>query len=385
MRVLHLYAGNLFGGVETYLVTLAKTQALMPQMQHEFALCFPGRLATELTQAGAVVHELGAVKIRNPWQVWQARSRLRTVLRRGGFDVVICHACWSQAIFGTVVKSQRLPLVFYCRDTLSGQSWLEQLAKWTVPDFVVANSRYTQSTLATVYPGVPSQVVYHPVLSAGEGDRAEIRRQMRDEFQTPEDRVVIVQACRMERWKGHELLLLAVEKLKHVPNWEVWMVGGAQRPHEQIYLASLQAQAATLGISDRIKFLGQRSDVPKVLAAADVHCQPNSGGEPFGIAFIEALYAGLPLVTTAIGAATEIVDSTCGYLVPPGDSQAIAQCLERLITNPAERDRLAQGGFARANLLCNPVQQLTKLHSVLAQRTAVSQRGADPIALSVME
>ncbi|WP_277881514.1 hypothetical protein [Leptolyngbya sp. FACHB-17] len=42
MKILHLYAGNLFGGIETYLVTLAKTQTLMPQMQHEFALCFRG-------------------------------------------------------------------------------------------------------------------------------------------------------------------------------------------------------------------------------------------------------------------------------------------------------------------------------------------------------
>jgi hypothetical protein len=59
MRVLHLYAGNLYGGIETFLVTLAKTQALVPQMQHEFALCFPGRLATELETAGAVVMRLG--------------------------------------------------------------------------------------------------------------------------------------------------------------------------------------------------------------------------------------------------------------------------------------------------------------------------------------
>jgi glycosyltransferase involved in cell wall biosynthesis len=49
-----------------------------------------------------------------------------------------------------------------------------------------------------------------------------------------------------------------------------------------------------------------RSDVARLLAAADIHCQPNIGPEPFGITFIEALYAGLPLVTTSIGGAIEM-------------------------------------------------------------------------------
>ena len=61
------------------------------------------------------------------------------------------------------------------------------------------------------------------------------------------------------------------------------------------------------------------TDVPRLLAAADIHCQPNISPEPFGIAFIEALAAGLPVVTSAIGGAIEIVDDTCGRLVPASD------------------------------------------------------------------
>ncbi|MBD1822056.1 glycosyltransferase family 4 protein [Cyanobacteria bacterium FACHB-DQ100] len=366
MKILHLYAGNLFGGIETYLVTLAKTQTLMPQMQHEFGLCFSGRLMSELQQAGAIVHELGAVKVRKPWTVWAARSRLKALLRQGYFDVVIAHACWVQAIFGAVVKAQKLPLVFSAHDTVSGRGWLEQWAKRTVPHLVIANSDFTRSTLKLLYPSSPSCLLYHPVLNSADPDQASLRRSVRSQFQTPDDQVVMIQACRLEPWKGHRLLLSALGQLKDVPNWETWIVGGAQRSHEKAYLASLQAEAKALGIDGRVKFLGQRSDVPNLLAAADIHCQPNSGGEPFGIAFIEALYAGLPIVTTAIGAAPEIVNDTCGCLVPAGDPSAIAQVLKRLMTDATERDRLSQGCVDRAVALCDPAQQLSKLCKILS-------------------
>ena len=71
-----------------------------------------------------------------------------------------------------------------------------------------------------------------------------------------------------------------------------------QRPHEQDYLNELKIQANNLDLCDRLQFLGQRSDVAQLLAAADIHCQLNTGVEPFGITFIEALYASLPVVTT---------------------------------------------------------------------------------------
>lgn len=371
MKILHLYAGNLFGGIETYLVTLAKTQALMPQMQHEFALCFSGRLRTELQQAGAIVHELGAVRVRKPWTVWAARSRLKALLQQSRFDVVMAHGCWVQAIFGSVVKAQKLPLVFYAHSKVLGRHWLERWAKRTVPDLVLTNSKYMQAMLGCLYPSALCRSVYFPVLNSACADRAFVRRSIRSELQTPDDRAVIVQACRLEPLKGHRLLLSALEYLKDVPNWEVWIAGGAQRSHEQVYLASLQAEVKALGMDDRVKFLGQRSDVPDLLAAADIHCQPNSSGEPFGIAFIEALYAGLPIVTTAIGAAPEIVNDSCGCLVPAGDVSAIAQVLERLITDAAERDRLSQGCVDRAVSLCDPAQQLGKLNELLSHTLSI--------------
>ena len=53
--------------------------------------------------------------------------------------------------------------------------------------------------------------------------------------------------------------------------------------------------------------------------AADLYCQPNAAAEPFGLTFIEAMYAGLPIVGTRLGGPAETVDASCGVLVEPGD------------------------------------------------------------------
>jgi hypothetical protein len=100
MEVLHVYSGNLFGGIETLLVTLAQQRSLYPPMQPHFALCFEGRLAAEIRATGLCVHRLGRVRSSQPWTVWLARRQLKQLLRQEGFDVVICHSCWSQALFG---------------------------------------------------------------------------------------------------------------------------------------------------------------------------------------------------------------------------------------------------------------------------------------------
>jgi glycosyltransferase involved in cell wall biosynthesis len=103
------------------------------------------------------------------------------------------------------------------------------------------------------------------------------------------------------------------------------------------------------------------------LAAADIYCQPNIEPETFGIAFVEALYAGLPVVTTAIGGGLEIVDESCGRLVAPNDANALSQVLRLLITNSGERADLAAKGSARAYQLCDPARQLTQLHALLSR------------------
>jgi glycosyltransferase involved in cell wall biosynthesis len=192
---------------------------------------------------------------------------------------------------------------------------------------------------------------------------------VRAEFATAPDAVVVIQVSRMEEWKGHRLHLNALARLNNVPGWTCWMVGGAQRPPEARYLEGLRAEAAALGIGSRVCFLGQHNDVARLLEAADIHCQPNTGPEPFGITFIEALYAGLPVVTTAIGGALEIVDGSCGMLVQPDDSATLAIALKELIENPELRARLGEAGPVRAAALCDPGRQMARLEEALSRLT----------------
>jgi len=365
MRVLHIYSGNLYGGIETFLHTVARTQGRQPGLTHAFALCFEGRLSGELREAGAALHLLGKARVGRPWTVLRARAALRALLRRERFDAVLCHAIWPQALFGSVVRAAGVPLVFYQHDALNGRHWLERWARVTEPDLVITNSRYSAGTLASVYPRARWRLVYCPVLAPELSgvDGAE-RSRLRAELGAGEGDVVIVQTSRMEGWKGQRLLLEALGRLRQLPGWRAWVAGGAQRPEEEKYLAGLRAQAQSLGLTERVRFLGQRSDVPRLLRAADIHCQPNMGAEPFGIAFVEALQAGLPVVTTAMGGPLEIVDATCGVLVP-AEPAPLAEALRRLIEDPGTRARLGAAGPARAATLCDPSVYLRGLAEAL--------------------
>ena len=365
MRVLHIHSGNLYGGIETTLVAQARHRHLCRELEQHFALCFMGRLSQELTAAESPVYMLGGVRVRHPGSIWRARQALSNLLRREYFDVVITHSAWTQAIFGPVVRSAGLPLVFWLHDAATGRHWLEQWARLTSPEMALCNSHFTMATLSNIYPHVRAAVVYNPLLSdEPRYSTAEIAA-IRSELNTPEDAVVIIQVSRMEEWKGHSVHLQALSLLKHLPNWVCWQVGGAQRPHEARYLENLKSMATWLGIAERVHFLGQRSDVPRLLAAANIHCQPNSGPEPFGNVFIEALFAGLPVVTTDFGGAKEIIDDSCGILVPLGNVQLLAASLQQLIQDMNLRTILGAAGPQRARALCDVGNQMRKLHDVL--------------------
>ena len=370
MRVLHVYSGNLFGGIEAILLTLARHQADCPSLAGETALCFDGRLSRELEAAGAPVHRLPEVRASRPQTVRRARAALARLLATGRFDRAICHAAWSQAIFGGVVRRAGVPLAFWAHDAMTGRPWTERWARRVRPDLAICNSAFTARSVEAVYPGVPREVVYAPVEVTPPRLTAAERRLVRAGLDTPADAVVVVQASRSEAWKGHASVVEALGRLRHVPNWIWWQVGGAQRPSETAFLDSLAASARRLRIAGRVRFVGERADVPRLLAAADVHCQANLKPEPFGIALVEALAAGLPVVTTALGGAVEIVDDTCGMLVPPGDVPALAAALERLIVDESFRARLAAGAPARAARLCEPSARVGQLADVLSRMAA---------------
>lgn len=367
MRVLHLHSGNLFGGVETFLLTLAAESHHAPSMASDFAVCFDGAFSQGLAAQRRPPHLLGEVRLSRPHSVRRARAALRDLLRKAAPDVVVCQQPWSCVVFGSVVREMGYPLVLWVHMASDGRHWLERVARLTSPDVVLCNSHYTASRVAQWLPRVTAHVAYCPVSTPAEDGAA--RWPVRHALGAADDRVVVTMAARAEAWKGHRVLIEACSRLRDLPNWVCWMVGGAQRPAEADYLDSLRKVVDELGLGDRIAWLGARGDVPALLNGSDVYCQPNLEPEPFGLSLVEALLAGVPVVTSAAGGALEIVDDACGVLTSPGDAGAVADALRLLIADPARRDRMGAAGRLRSRALCAPETQLPYIERLLSSMT----------------
>lgn len=368
-RILHVYSGNLYGGVETLLVTMARHAASVPGLEHVFALSFRGRLSRELEAAGARVFDLGPVRMRAPWTSLRARQRLRQLLRDERFDAVICHSAWPHVLAAPVVRAQALPLVFFLHDVATGTHPLERLAKRHAPDRVIANSEHTARSARLLFPHTPTEKLWLPVELPMPGARADVRARVRSMLGAGDGTFVVLMAARMQSWKGHALFIEALSKLDRKSDWEAWIAGGAQRPIEEEYARSLEDRVRDLGLSERVRFLGQRSDVGELMQAADVLCQPNTSPEPFGIVFVEALARGLPVVATKMGGALEIVDESSGVLAEP-TAGSVARAIERLMHDPELLGSLSKSAPGRARFVSDPKARLNDLAELVSRASS---------------
>ena len=155
--------------------------------------------------------------------------------------------------------------------------------------------------------------------------------------------VAFVCVARLETQKNQALLLNAFARgFLAEPRAHLWLAGdGTCR-------SDLERRACELGLAGRIRFLGQRADVPQILAAADVFVLPSRNeGNP--LALMEAMAAGLPVVATAVGGVPElVVEGKSGLLVTSGDSDGLASAMLGLFRNPEMRRRMAACSAAQA-------------------------------------
>jgi glycosyltransferase involved in cell wall biosynthesis len=149
--------------------------------------------------------------------------------------------------------------------------------------------------------------------------------------------------------KGHAVLLWALAQLQDRP-WRLRCAGSAM--HDPATAADLRALAATLGLAERIEWLGELESATLNAAyqQADVFVLP-SFHEGYGMVLAEALARGLPMVSTTAGAIPDTVPAAAGLLVPPGDAAALAEALARVIDEPDLRERLAAGARAARQTL----------------------------------
>jgi glycosyltransferase involved in cell wall biosynthesis len=198
----------------------------------------------------------------------------------------------------------------------------------------------------------------------------ELRRPRRAALGADDDDIVVLTAARMERWKGQEVLLEAIRRVPPASRVRLWIAGAAQNARETRFGEEIAATADHPGLRGRVALLGERDDVPALMRMADVYCQPNLRGEPFGIAIAEAMTAGLPCVVSAPGGAAEILDATCGVITPPGDAVAVSQALQALAGSASLRGRMGRAGAARAVRFTDPAARIEELAAYVRQRAS---------------
>ena len=202
-------------------------------------------------------------------------------------------------LFGGVVRRAGVPLVLWVHDATSGRHWTERWAKRTRPDLAICNSHYTSGLLPSLYKGVPVAVVYAPIDVSPPRLSAAEREAVRAEFQTAGDAVVIIQASRMQAWKGHGVVLEALERLRGLSTWVWWIAGGAQRREETAYVDALVASARR-SRDRRPPAMARRTGRTSGACWRQPMCivRPTSRPSHSAIAYVEALAAGLPVVAS---------------------------------------------------------------------------------------
>jgi glycosyltransferase involved in cell wall biosynthesis len=141
--------------------------------------------------------------------------------------------------------------------------------------------------------------------------------------------------------KGHAVLIDALARLRDL-DWKLMCVGALDR--DQTVTRLVRRQIAAAGLQRRITLAGEwpPAKLPRAYRAADLFVLA-SFHEGYGMVFAEAMAHGLPIIATRAGAIPETVPKEAGVLVPPGDPQALARALRRVLTEPALVARLATG------------------------------------------
>jgi glycosyltransferase involved in cell wall biosynthesis len=351
-RILHLWSGNLYGGVERFLASLAQ----IGHADHHFALCFDGRLAGELRQRNGNLHLIPAARLSSPRSIATSRAAVGALIQRLQPTAVVTHSHWPAAIWGHVVRARAKRWVFYAHDLRSGHGILGWLGFRLKPHLVIANSTFTARGYES---RVKTMVIHYPVVCTTARDD---REGIRERHGAGREDVVLLQVGRMQPWKGHSLLLRSLSSLTSDPTWQLWFVGGPQRPEEHLYEMKLRSQARQFGIGARVRFLGERTDVLGLMRAADIFCQANSRPEPFGLVFVEALSQALPVVALAEGGIPEIITPQCGILA---SKERLSSVLQALIQDRNLRRHLGANGPARAAELCDPARQTELIESAI--------------------
>ena len=310
-----------------------------------------GRLAAAVEHAGGR-HVTLPLDSKQPWRIWLNAGRLARLVREGGVDLI--HARSRAPAWSAWLAARRTGAHFvttyhgaYSEGFAGKRAYNKVMASG---ERVIAISGHIAALVAErhgaggervrVIPRGVDPAVFDPASVSAE-------RMMRllTAWRLPVDQDIVLLPGRLTRWKGQAVLIEAVARMAR-RDIACVLVGDDQgRAH---YARELAALAESLGIGDRVRLVGHCEDMPAALALSTVVVNASVEPEGFGRVVIEAQAMARLVVATAHGGAAETIEpGVSGWLVPPGDAEALAATLDRLLALTPQ-DRATYGAQARA-------------------------------------
>lgn len=357
MRILHTEASCGWGGQEIRILTEAR--GLIRRGHHVELVCpAEARIFAEAPAYGVPVRALPIGKKRlGPLMA------MRTFLRGNHFDVINTHSStdsWLAALacktlvdappivrtrhLSTAVNRSRSTRWLYEKGcahiVVTGQALKAQL---------VRDNGFPAEQLTSVPTGIDLER-FHPQLQ----DPARATLGLRSEV------AYIGILATLRDWKGHTVLFDALTQLlPKYPDLRLLIIGDGP------YRDRLDSRAEALGITDKLDFVGHRTDAERWLPAIDVFTLPSWGDEGVSQALMQAMACALPIVTTPVGSLTEVIhDGKTGLIVPPRDANALAAAIAKLLDDPALACRLGAAARELAVARCGESLMLDRMDAI---------------------
>ena len=291
---------------------------------------------------------------------------LRKLLRRGEYDLIHAHglragidaALAARGLCQVVVTVHNL----VSADIAGGRARIDRFAEPTVVRLAALTLTVSQQIATHLKEMAPRSAHKIEVLYLGIGEAPKVGRsrdEVRAELQVDTGRPLAVTVARLAPQKALPVMFQALRATKTEPVLAVLGEGPLE--------GDLRAEAARLGLSDRVKFLGFRDDVADVVAAADVFCL-SSVWEGVPLAVQEAMLLEVPVVSTAVGGMNEIViDGRSGRLVATGDPVALAVAIDEICASPEVGRRFATQARADLGARFSTANMLGRLRSLYVE------------------
>lgn len=366
-RIIHVDSETKFSGGEVQVFLLM--EGLRSRGWRNVLVCPPrSRCAEEATKRG---FETRLVPMRSDLDAL-GLLRLAQLFRGLPADLVHLHTGRATWLGGIAARLADLPAVTTRRmDRPVRRGWRTRWIYRSLTQHAVAISPAVAQRLADAGVDRDRTSIIHSAVEPRALVPNRKRETTRAALDVPEGQSVVLVAAALVRRKGIDVLLRALVLLRERGICPLCWIAGAGPERE-----ALETQAGAAGLTDQVRFLGQRNDVADLLDACDVLVLP-SRHEGLGVAALEAMAAGRPVVASAVGGlGGTVVDHSTGLLVPPEDDGALAEALALLLSDDELRDRLGAAGPERVRegfLAEQMVDSYVKLYEKVWERWRASR------------